>query len=223
MKAKKKVAASKGRITDARTKIIQKKRKNVVDARDILAKMAKTKDVRGKLLKIREQNKSKVTSNVKVIGNGILRKTDRNGKIWYANLYKHQTTTKPYAFYSLVTNKNKPPPPTPASSITDTIKQQLGLAQRTHRKLPARNKPYEVAPPIIRKTIMNVLPHFADYDAFRPEDDSLYRWVKPARPTAVLARRPIARQDDQWRYHASPQRYFSTFILHCDGCFKIMK
>lgn len=135
-------------ILDARQKIIQKKRKNVVDARDILAKMAKKQDARSKIMKIREQRKGEnvVNGNVQAIGSSILRKTDRNGKI------------------SLVTNKSKQNP----RDLNMAVRQQLGLVPPVRHQSPMIKKmivkPASLAPkpslrnftpPIIRKTILN--------------------------------------------------------------------
>jgi len=110
------VVVKKGKIGDARQKIMQKKRKNLVDAREIISG-TKIVDARNKLTKLREKT---TTGSVKVIGSSILQKTDRNGKI------------------SLVTNKNR----TSASTMNLKIQQQLGLVQPA-RNPPVRTKKNE--------------------------------------------------------------------------------
>ncbi|XP_023017820.1 uncharacterized protein isoform X2 [Leptinotarsa decemlineata] len=156
------------KVQDARTKIIQTKRKTVVDARDVLSKMAKTQDARNKINKMRDGRTllPSTSASVKVIGTNILRKTDRHGKI------------------SLVTNKAKP-----KSDINVAIQKQLGLIPNS--RLPPRksaskrnaavNTQEILRPPVsIRKTILNDM----DYNAERLEpiplyDPALYRWTKP--------------------------------------------
>lgn len=189
---------------DARQKIIQKKRKTVVDARDVLAKMAKTQDARSKLMELRKSKDIRTSpkSNVQVIGNSILRKTDRNGKI------------------SLVTSKSK-------QSTTDinlAIKQQLGLIPqpRVTKKMNFKNTnnarllSRNIAPALIRKTILNdefsrqpVFDHFAQ--AY--EQDSLYRWVRPdmrtaspRRPLRLAGRNEIDENNGHWRAYSLTDR-----------------
>lgn len=134
------VGTARSKVADARQRLNNKKRVIVTDARDVLAKRAKTKDARDRLLKLREVREGGVLNgNIRPIGTNIYQKTDRNGKI------------------SLITNKNK-------QSTTDinlAVQQQLGLiAQRkkptskrspTLRKSSSRNLP----PHLIRKTILN--------------------------------------------------------------------
>ncbi|XP_017778334.1 PREDICTED: polymerase delta-interacting protein 3-like [Nicrophorus vespilloides] len=123
-------------VGDARQKIIQKKRNTVTDARDILASMAKGKDARSKLVRLRQKVNGNDNHNVQVIGHNILKKTDRNGKI------------------SLVTNKNRMP-----STMNTKIQQQLGLltAPRASRpiKKMAKRPTKEFQPPVLKKTIRN--------------------------------------------------------------------
>lgn len=156
-------------VTDARQKILQKKRKNVVDARDILANMAKKQDARSKLLKIRE---TRTNGNVQVIGKSILRKTGPDGKI------------------SLLTSKSK-------QSTTDinlAIKQQLGLVPsvRSPKKV-ARKTTKTASPALISKTIYNDV-DFEYNPPPRGYDDieSLYRWVRPNIRSTETAKRSLA-------------------------------
>lgn len=151
-------------VMDARQKIIQKKRKQVVDARDILANMAKKQDARSKLLKLRE---GKTNGNVQVIGKSILRKTGPDGKI------------------SLVTSKAKQT----TRDINLAIKQQLGLISpvRSPKKVVRRPAvaPKPISPTMIRKTIYNDVEYAYERLARGyPDADSLYRWVRPDLRTA---------------------------------------
>lgn len=126
-------------VIDARQKIIQKKRTHVVDARDVLASMAKGQDARAKLQKLRGIA-PKPASNIKQIGKHILQKTDKNGKIM------------------LVTNKNKA-----AANINTKIREQLGLTPRAGsgvqqrvKKMPVQAvKRKETGPLQLRRTISN--------------------------------------------------------------------
>lgn len=184
-------------VTDARQKIIQKKRKTVRDARDILAKLAKKQDARTKLAKLRElKTGAKGGSNIQVIGTSILRKTDRNGKI------------------SLVTSKAKQA----TTDINLAIKQQLGLvpASRSPKKSPVRRpasgKSAHYAPTMIRKTIFNDdYPTGRRYGSYRyGEASDLYRWVRPGlRPSEMLMRRgrdDIIEELDWARYSSASNR-----------------
>lgn len=195
-------------VTDARQKIIQKKRWNVVDARDILAKMAKKQDARNKIAKLREgkTGNKQINGNVQAVGSNILRKTDRNGRI------------------SLVTNKTKQP----TTDINLAIKQQLGLVSpvrsprsnnvRQPLSTRARNVPRSLSPTLIRKTILNdEYPYQPSYGQYAHVYDSdLYRWVKPdLRSSAVVgSRRPFhvsrshIEDEEDWRlFPRSPSRY----------------
>lgn len=171
-------------MTDARQKIMQKKRKSVVDARDILANMAKKQDARSKLLKIRETKSGNRTTNgrVQVIGKSILRKTGPDGKI------------------SLVTSKAK-------QTTTDmnlAIKQQLGLipSTRSPKKVVKRSAlagrgPPPVSPTLIRKTIYNDVEYaqtaaFSRFARGYEDADCLYRWVRPdLRTSSSVLKRAI--------------------------------
>lgn len=190
-------------VLDARQKIIQKKRKTVIDARDVLAKMAKTQDARSKLVELRSKSKGGRTvakGNVRVIGNSILRKTDRNGKI------------------SLVTSKSKQS----TTNINLAIKQQLGLISpvRNAKKLNIKHlnsaKPLSqnMGPALIRKTIFN--DEFSRpqvYDRFSQgfeQPDSLYRWVRPdmratspRRPLRLAARAELIEDNADWRAYSA--------------------
>ncbi|KAF2900445.1 hypothetical protein ILUMI_05740 [Ignelater luminosus] len=153
---------AKNKVVDARQRIISKKRNTVVDARDILAKMAKTQDARSKILKMREARKGEnvVSSSIRAIGSNILQKTDRNGKI------------------SLITSKNKQS----TNDINLAIQQQLGLIQNRKKATPrqgstpvspvARKTAPRNAPPVlISKTILNdvdyhPLPLQSTYDSY---------------------------------------------------------
>lgn len=171
-KIKKRFVRKSATVTDARQKIIQKKRKNVVDARDILARMAKKQDARSKLLKIRETRTN--NGNVQVIGRSILRKTGPDGKI------------------SLLTSKAKQQQP--VSDINLAIKQQLGLVApvRSPKKGPKRGLLTKSSPTLIRKTILNDM----EYDFERlgrgyEESESLYRWVRPDLRLSEPLKRPM--------------------------------
>lgn len=174
-----------GVIKDARQKIKAKQqRKNVVDARDILAKMAKTQDARGKIQKMRENtyNSTKTAQHIRPIGANIIRRTDANGKI------------------CLLTNKSKPP----ANNMNLAIQQQLGiLPHPTSRMLPKKpsypvikKMPHSLsrtptmrhpisqqpAPTVIRKTIHNnytsapppTIHHITSPAAYHMDMDSIY-------------------------------------------------
>ncbi|XP_022910106.2 polymerase delta-interacting protein 3-like isoform X1 [Onthophagus taurus] len=141
-------------VADARQKLIQSKRKNVRDARDILANMAKKQDARNKLEKMRQKR----SGDVKYIGNSIMKKTDRNGKI------------------SLVTNKPK------LNDLNVAIQQQLGLLQSRSpkkispkRPIPSVKQPF--VPPVIRKTILN--DYTLPVQTYPFDQSDLYRWVHP--------------------------------------------
>lgn len=158
---KKRLSTSK--IQDARQKIQQKKRKTVVDARDILAKMAKTRDARSKINKIRDGRTGLPSSsgNVKIIGSNILRKTDPNGKI------------------SLITNKSKH-----KSDINLAIQKQLGLISSPRSPIkkgpPKRNASVNTVrnPVHIRKTILNDM-DYGTVESLRSYDPTLYKWTRP--------------------------------------------
>lgn len=152
---------ARNKVVDARQRIISKKRNTVRDARDILAKMAKTQDARSKILKMREARKGEnvVNSSIRAIGTNILQKTDRNGKI------------------SLITSKNKQS----TNDINLAIQQQLGLIQNRKKVAPrqgsapvspvARKTVARNAPVLISKTILNdvdyhPLPLQSAYDSY---------------------------------------------------------
>ncbi|KAK9737609.1 RNA recognition motif [Popillia japonica] len=200
-------------IVDARQKLIQKKRNQVVDARDILAGMARKQDARGRIQMLREKNRGEsiANSNVRVIGSSILKKTDRNGKI------------------SLVTNKVKP-----SSDLNIAIQQQLGLISPMRvaskkatpkRSLPSRPKTPPFIPPVIRKTILN------DYTApsdpiyrFDYEQPDMYRWYRSGHPSLLLSQELEARRSkltrnlvtdgasNEWRTYRSTNNKPSTYI-----------
>lgn len=164
------------KMQDARQKIIQKKRTVVTDARDVLAKMAKTHDARSKLDKMRSGrtvlgNKSTLvaptSAKVKVIGSNILQKTDRNGKI------------------SLVTNKSRN-----TSDINFTIQKQLGLIAPSRPQMkrpPPRKTPVLKSSMPIRKTIVNNPDYGLHVDPRMRDYNSHYKWVKPdLRPASHL-------------------------------------
>ncbi|CAH1170428.1 unnamed protein product [Phaedon cochleariae] len=150
-------------VQDARQKISQKKRKTVLDARDILAKKAKTQDARNKINKIRDvrTGRPNTGSRIKIIGN-IVQKTDPNGKI------------------SLVTNKAK------KVDMNLAIRKQLGLVPinrtSTRKVPPKRNAAVNTArsPPVnIRKTILNEMDYPPAVEPIRLYDPALYKWSKP--------------------------------------------
>ncbi|CAG9771084.1 unnamed protein product [Ceutorhynchus assimilis] len=180
---KRPASTGKGRVQDARQKITQKKR-NVVDARDVLAKKAKTQDARSKLDKIRHSQSPKPNSNIKMIGNSIVQKVDRDGKI------------------SLVTNKSKN-----TLQMDMAIKKQLGLIPQSRPPLKRSppKKPVNIRPTIRRniaeeryagpRIVPAVLPRS------RVQDSGMYKWLKPAfRPTTDLdtarqAMRDVVREE----------------------------
>lgn len=181
-------------VTDARQKIIQKKRKTVVDARDILANMAKKQDARSKLVKLRQ---NKTNGNVQVIGKSILRKTGPDGKI------------------SLVTSKAK-------QSTTDinlAIKQQLGLVSvgRGSKKVVKRPlAKVNVSPTLIRKTIYNDMEYACERFSRGHEDpDNMYRWVRPdlKRSPLTRVRNVIENGSGDWRSYPSITRCVQLFLF----------
>jgi len=173
----------KTKVMDARQKILLKKRKTVADARDVLAKIAKTQDARSKLLKIRETRKGEnvVNGSIRAIGSNILQKTDRNGKI------------------SLITSKNKQN----TSNMNLAIQQQLGLITQTRKKAILKRSPTTVGrkavprnipPTLIRKTILNDLDYHTSalQPAFDPYSDYLSsEGLKLGMTSARLAPAPI--------------------------------
>ncbi|XP_066157377.1 polymerase delta-interacting protein 3-like isoform X2 [Euwallacea fornicatus] len=185
-KFKKRLAKGKGKLTgkpigniqgarnvqDARQRLLQKKRINVVaDARDVLAKKGQVQDARNRLDKMRSgrggvaaTKSSSTNSSVKVIGNSILQKVDRNGKI------------------SLITNKSRN-----QSDINLTIQKQLGLlapSRPVMKRSPLRGVASQRAAPV-RKTIINELNWNLGHELppldplGREYDHALYKWVKP--------------------------------------------
>lgn len=174
---------AKGRVVDARNKIIQKKRSTVLDARDVLASMAKKQDARSKILKMREHKKGEdiINTNVRAIGSSILRKTDRNGKI------------------SLVTNKSK----AKAKDLNQAVREHIGLShpirgspsQPPIRKTPMKpqqppqiqkslvSKTVSSPPPIIRKTILNDVDYaqksVRSQSTYTSGSADPYRWYRP--------------------------------------------
>lgn len=98
---------------DARLKIIQKNRTKLLDARDKLAQMAKSKDAREKLTKLREARAtgpSSVNSSfTRPVGTNITMKKDRHGKI------------------SLTTNKSARNSVLAPPSLGLAVQRQLGL------------------------------------------------------------------------------------------------
>lgn len=198
-----------GGVVDARQKIIQKKRNNVVDARDILAKMAKTQDARNKINKLRQTRSSDsnmINHNMRTIGSSILRKTDRNGKI------------------SLVTNK---PKQQNTSDMNIAIQQQLGLIPSPRpKKIVSKSSinvnkhvPRNINPPIIRKTILNDLEYTPNVShvPYNYEQADLYKWYRhdlqpprilpPAEPRRPLTRSIVNSSGDWYSYPTNPNRY----------------
>lgn len=152
----------KPQVQDARQKLIQKKRSNVKDARDVLAKIAKGQDARNKLNKIRQRrNGAPLTNgNVKVIGQNILQKIDRNGKI------------------SLVTNKTKP-----TTGMNVAIQKELGLISQPKKTVVRRTMPSMRVPQTVNQTI-EVEPTYGQI-VTRNFDSSLYKWAKPGLKTTA--------------------------------------
>ncbi|CAH1112803.1 unnamed protein product [Psylliodes chrysocephalus] len=152
------------RVQDARQKIIQKKRKTVTDARDILSKMAKTQDARSKINKIRDGRSSgpSTSANIRAVGHNILKKTDRNGKI------------------SLITNKSRQ-----KLDINFAIQKQLGLvpSNRSPPKRPAAKRNAAVntvrSPiPSRKHSILNEL-DMQPVESVRLFEPAVYKWVRP--------------------------------------------
>lgn len=130
------------KVTDARQKLINRKRETVTDARYVLAEKAKTKDARDRLLILRNirQGGGELNGNIRPIGTNIYQKTDRNGKI------------------SLMTSKNKQS----TSDINLAVRQQLGLITQNRKKATTKRSPssrktaaLNLPPHLIRKTILN--------------------------------------------------------------------
>lgn len=207
-------SSSSGGIVDARQKIMQKKRKNVVDARDILAKMAKTQDARSKINKLRQFRTSdgNVNDNVRTIGTSILRKTDRNGKI------------------SLVTNKSTKQN---TSDMNIAIQQQLGLipSARPKKIVPksslnvTKSIPRNINPPIIRKTILNDIEYSPNipHVPYNYDQPDVYKWYRPdlqpprilppAEPRRQLTRSIVNSSGDWYSYPANSNRYLHSIHL----------
>lgn len=148
---------------DARQKILQKKRKTVTDAREILTKKAEKQDARSRINNIRDRPSGLYSSrsSVKAIGTNIIRKTDRNGKI------------------SLVTNKAKF-----KNDINAAIQKQLGLIPATKtaaNRSPKRSPPaHQRNPTNVRKTILNEMGyHLAPIETGRTYDPAVYKWTRP--------------------------------------------
>lgn len=179
-------------ITDARQRILEKKRKTVKDARDILLNKTRKFDARNKIEKIRNKNVNG-SGNVRVIGSNILKKTDRNGRV--------SLTT---------TNKSKV-----IHDLNVAIQRQLvlntlhPLPKKIIKRFP-RSPPKPSVPmpsPVIRKTILN------DYIApiespvpFQYEEPSVYRWHRPeslrrpeSRPSFNVTRNLVSSQGREWR------------------------
>ncbi|KAL3267906.1 hypothetical protein HHI36_007044 [Cryptolaemus montrouzieri] len=170
----------KGKIQDARQKILLKKRKGVTDARDILAKMAKTQDARSKLDKIRETRTGGTVrnGNIKVIGSNIVRKTDRNGKI------------------TLSTNKTNP-----SSNIKLAIQRELGLVSPSRsgitRRLTQPTKRVLPLSPVIRKQpLISPYRYEPVYDSL-PTFPSLYKWSNPSASQLINAMERPPRRTEQ--------------------------
>ncbi|CAG9835611.1 unnamed protein product [Diabrotica balteata] len=154
------------RVQDARQKLLGKKRKPVVDARDILKTKSRVQDARTKINRIRDDRSTAPSSSgsVKVIGNSILKKTDRNGRI------------------SLTTNKSKQ-----RHDMNFAIQKQLGLIPPTRspikRATTKRNAAVNTSsasrsPPRQHKSIMRE-PDYEPREPVRLYDPALYKWTKP--------------------------------------------
>lgn len=171
---------TKNRMQDARQKLMQRKRSTVKDAREVLAKMAKTQDARNKLNNLRKKRGGIATTNgnIKVIGSNIVQRTDRNGKI------------------SLVTNKSKP-----TTGINTTIQKQLGLItapKKTPFKRPIAN------PRVINQAVLNELDPYNGI-LMRNYEPALYKWAKPG--VRTTASQLIGSLDTRKRtYQSSPQK-----------------
>ena len=162
-------------MTDARQRILEKKRKTVKDdARDILLNKTRKFDARNKIENIRNRH-GNGSGNVRVIGSNILKKTDRNGRV------------------SLTTaNKSKV-----IRDLNVAIQRQLvldtlhPLPKKIVKRFP-RLPPKPSVPmpsPVIRKTILN--DYIAPIESSFPlqyEEPSVYRWHRPEPP-----RRPESR------------------------------
>ncbi|XP_068898010.1 polymerase delta-interacting protein 3-like isoform X2 [Tenebrio molitor] len=156
---------TKPQIQDARQKLIQKKRSTVKDARDVLAKIAKGQDARNKLNKLRQKRGGIVTANgnIKVIGQNILQKTDRDGKI------------------SLVTNKSKS-----TTGMNAAIQKELGLVTSPKKTVVRRALATSRVPQTIRQTVLNDIDSAAYSQILaRNYDPGLYKWSKPGLRTTA--------------------------------------
>jgi hypothetical protein len=137
----------------------------VKDARDVLAKIAKGQDARNKLNKLRQKRGGIVTANgnIKVIGQNILQKTDRDGKI------------------SLVTNKSKS-----TTGMNAAIQKELGLVTSPKKTVVRRALATSRVPQTIRQTVLNDIDSAAYSQILaRNCDPGLYKWSKPGLRTTA--------------------------------------
>lgn len=187
---------------DARQKLIQQKRRSVTDARDVLAKIAKTQDARSKLNKLRQVRKAggNINGNIKIIGSNILQKTDRDGNI------------------CLMTNKNKATKN--STGINATIQKELGLVTSPKKSVARRNLASRQTPSL-RQTVLSEIDSAAyNQIVTRAYDNTMYKWSKPgARTTASQmigslesGSRPKSEIYRGWQNLNRPVRVTQTYI-----------
>lgn len=156
-------AFQKNQVQDARQKLIQQKRRSLKDARDVLAKIAKTQDARNKLNKLRQVRKAGgiINGNIKVIGNSIVQKTDRDGNI------------------SLTTNKTNKTNSNSNTGLNATIQKELGLVRSFPKKAAIRRNLTSAQTPALRQSVLSEVDTTA-YNQLvtRAYDNSLYKWRK---------------------------------------------
>nr|CAH7767718.1 unnamed protein product [Callosobruchus chinensis] len=140
------------KVQDARQNIIRKKKK-VVDARDIISK--KSLDARTKINKIRTGRPEGPT--IKVIGSSILQKIDSNGKI------------------SLVTNKAKLKNDV-KNDLNLAIRKELGLIPNARKPPTKRSPPIHAAS--LRKSA-STGNYRGSNESRRLFDPAMYKWVRP--------------------------------------------
>ncbi|XP_008199920.1 polymerase delta-interacting protein 3 isoform X3 [Tribolium castaneum] len=157
----KKRVFTKPQVQDARQKLIQRKLSTVKDARDVLAKIAKGQDARNKLNKLRQKRSATANGNIKVIGQNIVQKIDKNGKI------------------SLVTNKSKS-----STGINATIQKELGLVTSPKKAVVRRALAASRVPPTVHTAVLNEIDSYNQM-LVRTYDPSLYKWSKPGMRTTA--------------------------------------
>lgn len=184
-----------GRVQDARQKIIQKSKKKVVDARDILAKKAQTQDARSRINKLREKATGvpTINGNVKAIGSNIIRKTDRNGKI------------------SLVTkDKSKA-----SMEMKVAIQKQLGLIAPPRKNVVKRAPALEISRgiPVRQRKAVPILTPYLYEPVYEP---SLFKWTNPAASHIIHAASRREVLGDNWENFSVSRSLRPTSTTYID-------